>query len=42
MTIEIVLPLNKSYLSYPLVYLLGQKVDALGIATVEAKLAAIT
>ena len=33
---------NKSFLGYPTVQLLGQRVDALGLATAEDKLAAIT
>lgn len=33
---------DKSFLGYPSVHLLGQRVDALGLATAEAKLAAIT
>ena len=33
---------KKSFLGYPSVHLLGQKVDALGLATAEDKLAAIT
>ena len=33
---------RKSFLGYPSVHLLGQKVDALGLATAADKLAAIT
>ena len=36
------LSLKKSFLGYLSVYLLGQKVDALGLATAEDKLAVIT
>ena len=41
-TILIILSLKKSFLAYPLVRLLGQSVNALSMATAEAKLAAIT
>ena len=41
MTIQIILSLKMSFLGYPLVHLLGQHVNALGMATAEAKLAAI-
>ena len=33
---------RKSFLGYPSVHLLGQKVDALGLATAEEKLTAIS
>ena len=39
---RIVLQPNKFYLDYPSIHLLSQKVDSFSIATVEAKLAAIT
>ena len=40
--VNITLSPRKSFLNYPSVRLLGQKVDALGLATSEEKLAAIT
>ena len=40
--VRICLSLNKSFLDYPTVQLLGQWVNALGLATAEDKLAAIT
>ena len=40
--IWIILLPKKSFLVYPSVHFLGQRVDALGMATAEAKLAAIT
>ena len=40
--VNITLSPRKSFLNYPSVRLLGQKVDALGLATAEEKLAAIT
>ena len=39
---RIILLPKKSFLAYPSVHLLEQRVDALGMATAEAKLAAIT
>ena len=42
MTIQIILLPKKSFLAYPLVRLPGQRVNDCGMATVEAKLAAIT
>ena len=39
---RIILLPKKSFLAYPSVHLLEQRVDALGMATPEAKLAAIT
>ena len=39
---RIILQPIKSFLAYPLVHLFGQRVDVLGMATAEAKLAAIT
>ena len=40
--VNVTLSPRKSFLNYPSVRLLGQKVDALGLATAEEKLAAIT
>ena len=40
--LNIALKPTKSYLSYPSITLLGQRVDALGLSTTEEKIAAIT
>ena len=42
MAIQIILLPKKSFLVYPSIHLLGQRINALGKATAEAKLAAIT